>query len=173
MKIYLVRHGESEANAKGIHQGQKIDTSLSKNGLEQAKKIAERLKDEDFEIIYSSDLKRAYETAKEIAKFHNIKIIKDKRLREKADEESNEDLIKRTKEFLKGIKKHNGNILVVAHGGVNRFILGISTGDRKKGAELARKLTQPNACLSILEKTKKDYEIHFFDCTKHLNQDDK
>ena len=59
MKIYLVRHGESKANASGIHQGQKIDTSLSKNGLEQAKKIAERLKDENFEIIYSSDLRRS------------------------------------------------------------------------------------------------------------------
>lgn len=169
MKIYLVRHGESIANAKGIHQGQKIDTSLSKKGLEQAKKIAERLKDENFETIYSSDLKRAYETAKEIAKFHKLKIIKDKRLREKADEENNEDLIKRTKDFMRDIKKHKGDVLVVAHGGVNRFILGISTGDRKKGVGLARKLTQPNTCLSILEKSKKDYKIQFFDCTKHLN----
>ena len=169
MKIYLVRHGESIANAKGIHQGQKIDTSLSKKGLEQAKKIAERLKDENFEIIYSSDLKRAYETAKEIVKLHNLKIVKDRRLREKADEENNEDLIKRTKDFMKDIKKHKENILIVAHGGINRFILGISTGDRKKGAELARKLTQPHTCLSILEKTNKDYKVHFFDCTKHLN----
>lgn len=169
MKLFIVRHGESKANAKGIHQGQKIDTSLSKKGLEQAKKIAERLKDENFEIIYSSDLKRAYETAKEISKFHKSRIVKDRRLREKADEENNEDLVKRTKDFMKDIKEHKGNILVVAHGGVNRFILGISTGDRKKGAELARKLTQPNSCLSILEKTKGDYKIHFFDCTKHLN----
>jgi len=168
MKIYLVRHGESIANAKGIHQGQKIDTSLSKKGLEQAQKIAERLKDEDFEIIYSSDLKRAYETAKEIAKFHNSKIVKDKRLREKADEEENENLIERVKDFLKDVKKHKGNVLIVAHGGINRFILGISTGDRKKGAELARKLTQPHTCLSILEKTNKDYKIHFYDCIKHL-----
>ncbi|MAG39352.1 hypothetical protein CMI41_00070 [Candidatus Pacearchaeota archaeon] len=169
MKIYLVRHGESKANAKGIHQGQKIDTSLSKKGLEQAKKIAERLKDKTFEIIYSSDLKRAYETAKEISKFHNLKIVKDKRLREKADKEDNQDLIERTKDFMKDVKKHKGNVLVVAHGGINRFILGISTGDRKKGAELGRKLIQSNACLSILEKTNQDYEIHFFDCTKHLN----
>ena len=168
MKIYLVRHGESIANAKGIHQGQKIDTSLNKKGLEQAKKIAERLKDENFEIIYSSDLKRAYETAREIAKLQNLKIVKDKRLREKADEEKNIDLIERIKDFMKDVKKHKGNVLVVAHGGINRFILGISTGDRRKGAELARKLTQPNTCLSILEKTNEGYEIHFFDCTKHL-----
>lgn len=82
MKIFLIRHGESEANAKGIDQGQKIDTGLSEKGKEQARKIAERLKNEKIETIYSSDLKRAKETAKKIAKFHNLEVIQDKRLRE-------------------------------------------------------------------------------------------
>jgi len=82
MKIFLIRHGQSEANAKGIHQGQKINSSLSKKGREQAKRIAERLKDEKIEAVYSSDLKRAMETAEEIARFHNLKVLPDKRLRE-------------------------------------------------------------------------------------------
>ncbi len=82
MKIFLIRHGESEANAKGVHQGQRINVGLSKKGKEEARKIAERLKDEKIEAIYSSDLKRAMETAEEIAKFHKLKIIPDKRLRE-------------------------------------------------------------------------------------------
>lgn len=82
MKIILVRHAESEANAKGIHQGQRIDVGLSEKGKEQAKRVAKELKNEKIEAIYSSDLKRAMETAEAIAKFHKIKLIPDKRLRE-------------------------------------------------------------------------------------------
>jgi len=82
MKVILVRHGESIANSKGIHQGQRVDTSLSEKGKEQAIKAAQALKNEKIEAIYSSDLKRAMETAQEIAKLHNLKVIPDKRLRE-------------------------------------------------------------------------------------------
>jgi len=82
MKIFLVRHGESEANAKDLYQGQRLDSPLSSHGLEQAQRIAERLKDEKIDAIYSSDLLRARETAEAIAKFHNLKVITDRRLRE-------------------------------------------------------------------------------------------
>ena len=61
-KLYLVRHGESEWNALGKVQGQS-DTDLNNKGIEQAKEVAERLCKEDIDLIYSSDLKRAYETA--------------------------------------------------------------------------------------------------------------
>jgi broad specificity phosphatase PhoE len=82
MKIFLIRHAESEINAKKVYVGSKVDTGLSKKGKEQAKKIAERLKNEKIEAIYASDLKRAKETAEAIGKHHKIKIILDKRLRE-------------------------------------------------------------------------------------------
>jgi broad specificity phosphatase PhoE len=81
-KLFLIRHGESEANANGIHQGQRIDSPLSTKGISQAKKIAKFLKKEKVDIIYSSDLKRAKETAEEINKVHNVKLVLDKRLRE-------------------------------------------------------------------------------------------
>ncbi len=99
-KIILVRHGESIANAKGISQGNRnkwMDTSLTKKGKEQAKKLAERLKEEKIEVIYSSDLKRAKETAEEINKFHNLKIKFDKRLRDLMNNESLENFIKKCK----------------------------------------------------------------------------
>ena len=82
MKLIIVRHGESEANAKGIHQGQRVNVGLSGRGKEQARRVAERLNNENIEAIYSSDLKRACETAEEIARAHNLKVIQDKRLRE-------------------------------------------------------------------------------------------
>lgn len=61
-KIYLVRHGQSEWNYQKKVQGQQ-DILLTDLGRIQAKKIGSRLKNEEIDLIYSSDLKRAYETA--------------------------------------------------------------------------------------------------------------
>lgn len=83
MKIIFVRHGESEANQKGLIQGDNLDTPLTELGKEQAKKVAERLKNEEIEAIYSSHHKRAFETAQEIAKHHRIEIIQDPRIKER------------------------------------------------------------------------------------------
>jgi broad specificity phosphatase PhoE len=82
IRVFLVRHGESEANAKLIHQGQKVDTSLTPKGRGQAEKTAERLGREKIDAIYASDLKRTKETAEIISKNHKVKVILDKRLRE-------------------------------------------------------------------------------------------
>lgn len=82
MEIFLIRHGESLANKVGMIQGQ-LNVDLSEEGFEQAKKVAQRLKDYDFDFIYSSDLRRALNTAKEINLFHNKEIIIDSNLREK------------------------------------------------------------------------------------------
>ncbi len=73
-KLFLVRHAETCWNREKRLQGQ-INTRLSKLGKQQAKKIAQRLKDEKFDAIYTSQLSRAIDTAKEINKFHNKKII--------------------------------------------------------------------------------------------------
>ncbi|WP_077367612.1 histidine phosphatase family protein [Anaerosalibacter sp. Marseille-P3206] len=61
-KIYLVRHGQSEWNYQRKVQGQQ-DILLTELGKIQAKKLGSRLKNEEIDLIYSSDLKRAYETA--------------------------------------------------------------------------------------------------------------
>ena len=82
MKIILIRHAESLSNEKDELAGGVIDKGLSELGRKQAKQLANKLKDEEIEAIYSSDMKRTMETAQEIAKSHNLKIIQDKRLRE-------------------------------------------------------------------------------------------
>lgn len=80
-KFILVRHGETTANAEKRMQGH-WDCELNEKGMRQAKAIAERLTLETFTTIYSSDLKRAYQTAQQIAEKtgHDIQI--DKQLRE-------------------------------------------------------------------------------------------
>jgi broad specificity phosphatase PhoE len=81
MKIYLVRHGESQSNEQKLFVGQG-DVPLSEHGLAQAKKTAEFLKNIEVDAIYSSDLTRAFETAMQTAKLKNLAIIKDAGLRE-------------------------------------------------------------------------------------------
>jgi len=65
-KIFLVRHGQDTDNAAGILNGRR-DTELTELGREQAKKVAEKLRDNDLKVIYTSPLKRTYETARIIA----------------------------------------------------------------------------------------------------------
>lgn len=64
MKIYFVRHGESILNAKRVHQP--LDISLSENGEQQARLVANRFRTIDFDVIISSDLRRAHQTAEAI-----------------------------------------------------------------------------------------------------------
>ncbi len=63
--ILLIRHGETEWNILGKFQGS-TDIPLSKEGIRQAEMLKERLNG-DFDYIYASPLKRAYETARVIS----------------------------------------------------------------------------------------------------------
>src|SRR3990170_6155251 len=81
-KIILIRHGETEYNRQKKWQGWS-DVPLNKAGKKQAKLLAHRLKHEVIDILYTSDLKRAAETAKVIAKSVNLQLIKTKKLRER------------------------------------------------------------------------------------------
>ncbi len=80
-KLILVRHGESEANFKRICAGQS-DYPLTELGKKQAEAAGEVLKGIKIDAVYSSDLSRAYDTGKAIAKHHGLSVTKDIRLRE-------------------------------------------------------------------------------------------
>lgn len=70
-EIYIIRHGQTDHNAKGIVQGKGINLSLNEMGLRQSDAFYQAYKHIPFEIIYTSTLSRAQET---IAPFkqHNI-----------------------------------------------------------------------------------------------------
>ncbi len=63
MKILLIRHGETKSNIERIYSGWS-DVLLNKNGIKQAKKLANFLSNKKIHKIYSSDLKRAKEFSK-------------------------------------------------------------------------------------------------------------
>ena len=79
--IIIIRHGETNWNVEGRYQGQ-ADPPLNNRGLDQAHKVAELLVACNLELIYSSPLKRAYQTAQIIAEQFHIPLNTDARLSE-------------------------------------------------------------------------------------------
>lgn len=81
MKIYLVRHGQTDDNVRNKMQGWK-DTPLNDKGREQASLLIPFFKTVHIDMIYSSDLSRAYETASIIGDDIGCRVFLDKHLRE-------------------------------------------------------------------------------------------
>lgn len=81
MKFYIFRHGQTDWNKEQRIQGHS-NTPLNDLGRSQAVELQRKLAGLELEIVYSSDLDRAYETAQIGANGLDIEIIKDKRLRE-------------------------------------------------------------------------------------------
>lgn len=82
MKVILLRHGQTEWNKQHKYQGH-TDIDLNDFGREQAKKVADYLRDnEKIEAIYCSDLSRGRETAEIIARELQLPIQTDLRWRE-------------------------------------------------------------------------------------------
>ena len=63
MKLYVIRHGESENNVKACFTGW-MDVNLTEKGIADAHKAGELLRDVTFDRVYASDLRRAMDTAK-------------------------------------------------------------------------------------------------------------
>jgi probable phosphoglycerate mutase len=81
MAIYLIRHGETASNAARVLQFP--ETPLSENGLEQARRLGQRLRDHAFEQILVSDYARAHQTAEAVAATTGAPLQVDPLLRER------------------------------------------------------------------------------------------
>lgn len=141
MKLYLVRHGQSEANAKRIiNDAITRPVPLTETGTKQVQESAKRLKNKNIEIIYASPFLRTQQTAEIIAKEIGAPIIQDIRLQEyqmgmdgrtseewkqlRRDEpdwkpprgESIIELVEREKSFLQMLKDSNHErVVIVGH----------------------------------------------------------
>lgn len=81
MNLFVMRHGTTIWNEKGITQG-RSQNRLSKTGIELAKERAKEYANTKFDVIVCSPLMRTVQTANIMNKFHNVKILKDERLLE-------------------------------------------------------------------------------------------
>lgn len=149
MKLYFVRHGHMSATTQTMLDPEigQINEPLSEDGIQQANKVAEELKDVPFSAIISSGLKRASQTAEIINKYHGLALDIDNVWRERdtggyvtADvwndlfnfdknflPENTEDLqvfFRRIYTALDALKEKYGDkaILIVSHGGVHQAL---------------------------------------------------
>lgn len=81
MKIYFIRHGETNWNKERRLQGQS-DIPLNDYGRQLAYETREGMKDIEFQSVFSSPLVRARETAKILLEGRNIPVIEDERIKE-------------------------------------------------------------------------------------------
>lgn len=156
MNIILVRHGQTDWNVRDLLQG-RTDIELNENGKAQAVETAQKLLNENIDVIYVSPLKRTIETAQQINKTRNLNMIIDNRLIERGfgdyegkskvefrkywnfetnicdcNVEPIKELFFRTYSLLKEIvetyKNTNKTILLVTHNGVNLAVTSILNG---------------------------------------------
>ena len=150
IRLTVIRHGETIANACNICQGQQPG-ELSEKGKMQVKLLAQKLQDEPIDILYSSDLKRTIDTAQAIIAYHpQLEIITDPLLRERymaswegkalppgwkwedipAGAETNEAMMTRAVLFInKIIDLHDGKrVVAVSHGGMVRAFRTLLSG---------------------------------------------
>jgi len=147
MNLYVVRHGQTDWNVENRVQG-KADIELNETGKLQANQTAKLLSDTKIDLIISSPLKRAVQTANIICLNRDIPITCDERISERdfgefegkikeifdfdifwdyndsniyLKAENIRDFFKRVYIFLDDIKLKypDKNILVVTHGGVS------------------------------------------------------
>jgi probable phosphoglycerate mutase len=190
-RIGIIRHGSTAWNKEGRAQGSS-DIPLDDDGLSQAQALGERLSKEKWDLIYSSNLLRAKQTAETLGKYIGINDIEyDNRIREigggqiegtTEDEriakwgknwreldlgiESSEAGTSRALSFIEDIaNKHtNKNILVVSHGSLIRHLL--------KGLipHVNTEEHLKNTSLTKVTKTTGTWECELYNCTIHIQE---
>lgn len=149
MKLYVVRHGQTDQNVLGLVQGD-TESDLTEKGIEDAKALQELVSSLNIDVVVSSPLRRAIDTAKLITN-DKYEIIIDDRLIERdyglsegkpVDEELTvkywdfklntdinevekvQDLMFRITEFIEDMrnKYDDKKVLVVAHSAILRAI---------------------------------------------------
>ena len=100
-KVYFVRHGLTNSNVEKRMMGTRVDESLNETGIAQVKEAAKKL-DRGFDIIISSPLKRAKESADIIAAELNVPVIVDDNLKERDSGEGSGKTWPEITEYTKG-----------------------------------------------------------------------
>jgi probable phosphoglycerate mutase len=187
--IGLIRHGLTDWNAEIRIQGH-TDIPLNSQGRSQAERLAERMKHEEWDYIYSSDLGRARETAEQIGKLKQLEVSTDPRLREMycgqiegttlaervakwgdnwsqldLGMETNQAIAARGVDFVQEIReKHpNARVLIVSHGG----LLARTIKNLIPHVDTSEHLN--NTSVTKLVYDKDQWECQLFNCIAHLS----
>jgi probable phosphoglycerate mutase len=127
--IYLVRHGETDYNARRIVQGSGVDVSLNEKGREQAHRFYQTYQEFDFDLLVTSTLKRSIESMQWFERQVPL-VHRDPRINEISWGESEGK--EGTPESIKAYKE------VVRHWGEGNLDVGLPGGET--GAELIKRV---------------------------------
>jgi broad specificity phosphatase PhoE len=143
--LWLVRHGQTNWNTLGWVQGQTDGSRLTRNGRRQIRAAAALLENQGIECVYSSDLRRALETAEIVAGRLGCEIRVDRLLRERSFGSAEGSLFTSLPFESTGIRKGKvvdarasfagGESLLDLHHRCARFLSGLS--DRPSGGDVA------------------------------------
>ncbi|QGU94413.1 alpha-ribazole phosphatase [Clostridium bovifaecis] len=136
MNIYLLRHGETEENAKKSYYGG-LDVGISEKGIRQCINVKKHIEGINFDRVYLSESKRAYQSA-EIVLSDSKNYIVDSRINELSfgefEGKSYEDIKrlypkeeKKWRECWKSFSPPGGESYVELYGRVESFMKGIET----------------------------------------------
>ncbi len=192
MRIGFIRHGRTAWNKEGRSQGI-LDIPLDQAGVAEAHMLAKRLCKEKWDVLYSSDLRRAKQTAEIIRKYiKNIDIHWDERLRERdsgktagtTEEERVKKWGKNWRDLDVGIESDarvidrgcsclqdiierypRKNILIVSHGSFIKRVLKALLPEARDCLEKSLK----NASVTSVVKTEEGWLMERHNCTKHFD----
>ncbi|MCA1054433.1 histidine phosphatase family protein [Rossellomorea aquimaris] len=185
--ICIVRHGQTDWNLKGKLQGQ-TDIPLNETGRKQAGECREFLKDMDWDVVVTTSLKRAKETAEIINESLGLPLLEMDQFKERSfgegegmtreareekypgfqfpGMETREELHDRIEDGLQQILKQfpGKKVLLVSHGAVihamiNRYHV---DGDKLEEFRLF------NGCLTNLSFEDEGWNVHDYNVTDHL-----
>jgi probable phosphoglycerate mutase len=189
--IGFIRHGETDWNIERRAQGC-IDIPLNEQGKKQAKAIAKRFSSGEWDVIYSSPLSRAYNTAETIAGTIGLSVKTDERLREisfgdtegtteaerverwgenwtslELGREKNEAADSRWKAALQEIIQNHPaqKVLIVSHGALLvRIYKDLLQDNSDKWYGLN------NTSFSVFNRAEEKWSCELFNCQKHLEE---
>lgn len=136
MKIFYVRHGQTDWNLARRMQGGQTERPLNETGIKQAKESKKELENVKYDIVICSPMERAKQTAEIINQGRNMPIIIDERLRERKLGELEGNQI--TEECEKQIWDYKFNINIEGGEDLRQFeerILNFITEIKEKYAE--------------------------------------
>ena len=193
MKLYVIRHGQSEGNLRGVFSGW-LQHDLTERGKEDARKAGKIISKVKFDKVYASDLNRAIQTAKNalpdyeceptpLIRETNVGIIGDMPYQEASEKyghlykkpngfeygeiggESFCELHNRVQEFLDIVASSPyENVAAFCHGGTMRAFLRIVVGENVN----TYNFDCPNCCIAVFERKNDRWILKTWNYTEQI-----